>query len=419
MRKLQTVPLGTIVEGIRSGVSPVCEERLPHDGEFGVLTLAAITGGMYDSSKAKALAAEAVQDSWPRVQAGRILITRASGSKDLVGACVLPSFNDEQRIIPDTAWQLELREDAQVPTRWILEFLRSPQGRRAIEQIARGSSGIWKITKGSFDRVKLPVGPRHRMDQASAISTQYERVGRTIESVIAAKRERKRGLMQELLTGQRRFSGFASSGKWSPFPLGMLVRPVSRPVVWDDDATYRLVSIRRRNGGLFLREEKQGAEIKTKQLFTLRAGDFVLSRMQVVHGALAVVPPEFDGCHVSGMYMVLRPAEPERLSMSFLHYLSHLPLMYRNVLLSCHGVHIEKMTFDPTRFLKKKVTIPPTLAEQERIVEVLSAVDREISLLQAQREQFELQKRGLMQKLLSGEVEIPADEPEDRYARTG
>lgn len=55
--------------------------------------------------------------------------------------------------------------------------------------------------------------------------------------------------------------------------------------------------------------------------------------------------------------------------------------------------------------------IPPTLPEQQAIAEVLSAADREISLLQQNLEQERQKKKSLMQLLLSGLVRVNA--PED------
>jgi type I restriction enzyme S subunit len=71
-----------------------------------------------------------------------------------------------------------------------------------------------------------------------------------------------------------------------------------------------------------------------------------------------------------------------------------------------HGVHIEKMTFNLEDFLHEKITIPLAVEEQMKIVGVLSACDREIELLQKQLEALKEQKRGLMQKLLTGEVRV-------------
>ena len=64
------------------------------------------------------------------------------------------------------------------------------------------------------------------------------------------------------------------------------------------------------------------------------------------------------------------------------------------------------MTFNLEDFLHEKITIPPSLDEQAKIVGVLSTCDREIELLKKQLEALKEQKRGLMQKLLTGEVRV-------------
>jgi type I restriction enzyme S subunit len=46
----------------------------------------------------------------------------------------------------------------------------------------------------------------------------------------------------------------------------------------------------------------------------------------------------------------------------------------------------------------------PSIEEQKKIVAVLSEADREIELLQQQIDTLKEQKKGLMQKLLTGEI---------------
>lgn len=50
----------------------------------------------------------------------------------------------------------------------------------------------------------------------------------------------------------------------------------------------------------------------------------------------------------------------------------------------------------------------PDIHEQERIATALDVMDREISLLEAQRKQYQLYKSGLMNSLLSGELTVPS-----------
>jgi type I restriction enzyme S subunit len=55
----------------------------------------------------------------------------------------------------------------------------------------------------------------------------------------------------------------------------------------------------------------------------------------------------------------------------------------------------------------KKLHVPlPSLEEQIRIATVLSTCDREIELLKKKQGKLKEQKKGLMQKLLAGEVRV-------------
>ena len=48
------------------------------------------------------------------------------------------------------------------------------------------------------------------------------------------------------------------------------------------------------------------------------------------------------------------------------------------------------------------------LPEQQKIAEVLSLADDELNLLKKELEELKQQKKGLMQKLLTGEVRVMA-----------
>ena len=59
-----------------------------------------------------------------------------------------------------------------------------------------------------------------------------------------------------------------------------------------------------------------------------------------------------------------------------------------------------------TSNIKKHSIKLPTLAEQKKIAQVLSACDKEIELLKSKFQCLKTQKRGLMQRLLNGEVRV-------------
>ena len=52
------------------------------------------------------------------------------------------------------------------------------------------------------------------------------------------------------------------------------------------------------------------------------------------------------------------------------------------------------------------IPLPPTLAEQEKIAEVLSDMDAEIEKIKAKIEKYKYIKKGMMQKLLTGQLRL-------------
>lgn len=184
---------------------------------------------------------------------------------------------------------------------------------------------------------------------------------------------------------------------WSRGPLSEHLFEELRPVRMADDESYDLVTVKRSRGGVVLRERLKGKEIAVKSQFRLKAGDFLISKRQIVHGACGIVPPELDGAIVSNEYTVLR-ARPS-LSLEFLSCLSHSIYFQQTCFHSSIGVHVEKMIFKLEEWLKLDFNLPPA-REQGRIAEILATWDRSIETVEALIANAREQKAALMQALL-------------------
>lgn len=253
--------------------------------------------------------------------------------------------------------------------------------------------------------VAFPLPPSPEQRKIAAILGTWDRAINKSQALLTAKTERLAALRQQLLFGKKRFSQFGRV-RWPRVQLSEILKHIFRPVNWSPKEMFRLISIRRRCGGLFRREDLLGADYKTTDLHEIRTGDFLISKRQVVHGAWAMVTKEFSGCHVSKEYSILVNKAPDVLHMPFFDWLSHEQRMWHLAFLASDGVHREKLIFDSKDFLRHYIELPPTIEEQQRIVEVLDACDQEIRLLEAELEALKLQKRGLMQKLLTGDIRV-------------
>ena len=70
-----------------------------------------------------------------------------------------------------------------------------------------------------------------------------------------------------------------------------------------------------------------------------------------------------------------------------------------------HGQGSSQQNLSKGDITKFKIKLP-SLPEQQKIAEVLSLADDEINLLKNELEELKLQKKALMQKLLTGEVRV-------------
>jgi type I restriction enzyme S subunit len=274
--------------------------------------------------------------------------------------------------------------------------------------------GYWKNFAGSSrkdpnitskDVADFPIIVASLPEQRriSRVLSIWDEAIQKTQQLIEQLKQRNKGLKQQLLTGKKRLRGF--NEKWSESTYDKLLTQVKRPVEWNESALFRLISVRRRSGGVFSREALYGHQIKVKDLRTTHKGDFLFSKMQIVHGASALVTDEFDGDKISGSYIAVVARNSAILNMEFFNWYSQLPYFYHQTYISSYGVHIEKMTFDFESFLSLPISLP-SIKEQIAISDVLNEATNELKLYEQQLTTLQQQKKGLMQKLLSGEVRV-------------
>ncbi|WP_428064950.1 restriction endonuclease subunit S [Candidatus Avelusimicrobium facis] len=107
---------------------------------------------------------------------------------------------------------------------------------------------------------------------------------------------------------------------------------------------------------------------------------------------------------VSGLHTIaLRPIDATNLTPGFGRYLLKHPLVSKRLKAIAQGTKVFSISF--TLIQKLKVPFPP-LEEQRKIVEVLETWDKAIQLTRKLIEQKELQKKYLMQQLLTGRTRL-------------
>lgn len=289
-------------------------------------------------------------------------------------------------------------------------YLISEHSQEWLQSRAKKTSGQQNLTIALCKELPVPIPPITEQKKIAQIISSWSKAIEIAENLIQNSKTKKNALMQKLLTGKNRFSEF--SGTWEKIPLSKLISEVKRPVVWDDNTQYSLLSVKRRSEGIILREKLYGHQILTKNMSTVESGDFLISKMQVVHGAMALVSKKFHKHHISGSYICLRAKDPGKIDMEFFSWYCKQKIMYHKAFLCSYGVHIEKMTFDFPLFLHVEIEIPPSIKEQRMIVCALDAAENEVFIHQEKLALLKQEKKSLMQKLLTGKVRVRLKEQE-------
>jgi type I restriction enzyme S subunit len=111
---------------------------------------------------------------------------------------------------------------------------------------------------------------------------------------------------------------------------------------------------------------------------------------------------EYEGI-VSPAYTVCNPTPA--IDVDFAGYLFQMPSVIHKFRRYSQGMVSDTWTLRFDNFAAITVQIPG-LGEQKRIAAVLQTCDREIELLGQKRNALQRQKKGLMQRLLTGRVRV-------------
>lgn len=117
----------------------------------------------------------------------------------------------------------------------------------------------------------------------------------------------------------------------------------------------------------------------------------------------AVVMEDIDNGVYSYHIVRLRPKIP--LDIVFSAYMCQTDGFYKQAYSLCCGSG-QRYVLSQNDFRKIEVTIPSDIAEQKAIADILSTADDEIEKLQHKLDLLKLEKKGLMQQLLTGKIRV-------------
>lgn len=185
---------------------------------------------------------------------------------------------------------------------------------------------------------------------------------------------------------------------WTEVALGEVLELDLDAVVVDPSQTYEMVGVLSYGRGLFQKPPVAGSDTSYKTFYRLRLDQIVLSQLFGWEGAIAPVPQEFEGKFVSSQFPTFR-TKPN-VDFGFAKWILRSPVIWEQLKSSAKGMGDRRRTLSPEIFFAVRSTLPP-LAEQQRIVAHLDAIEQRLNRVQKLREESEKEVMGLVRLSLN------------------
>lgn len=261
-------------------------------------------------------------------------------------------------------------------------FLLKQNKQKLIEK-ASGSTFL-EISKSEFENLQLHLPPLPEQTRIAGCLSVWDEAIETLKKLIEAKKKLKKGLMQRLLSPENPLAGFEGV-EWKSVKLG----EVCEVKTGKKDANEN-----NENGIYpFFTCAKEPLRIN-EYSFEMEA--ILISGNGAGVGYSHYINGKFDAYQRTYILYNLK----EEINIFFLLY-----FIRKNLKQKIDGEKHDTATpYIKLGTLQTfELNLPP-LQTQQKIASILSKADEEIELLQKKLNNFEKQKKGLMQILLSGKV---------------
>lgn len=327
---------------------------------------------------------------------GDILINFVNGSASELGKSAVYRGQPENCIVSTNFFIVRLNNTVALPD-YVVIYLQSDFYRHWLSEVV-GFTGQGSFNQKELRRLSIPLPQVREQEAIATIFHTWDRGIRQLSDLISAKLCFKQGLMQHLLRGQRRFPGFTED--WKHVRIGGVACEISeRNPVGDSIPVLSCTKY----DGLVDSLEYFGRRVfseNTDNYKVVRRNDFAYATNHIEEGSIGLLK-HADAGLVSPMYTVFRTNGD--VNPDYLYRVLKTETL-RQVFASFTSASVNRRGSLRWKLFS---TIPldlPSIDEQSHINKAMAAFDLEVELLQKQLYALKQQKKGLMQKLLTGQL---------------
>ena len=379
-------PLGIIPESwkikklgeigkIYSGGTPDTDNPLYWNGEINWCTptdITALNGNKYIGNTITKITTEGLNNSSAKLLPPNSIIvcTRASIGKTVISKFNIATNQGFKNIVPNE----------NIDTHYLYYVVSNSETK--LLKLGSGSTFL-EVSKSDFENLKFAFPPIVEQVKIAQILSLWDNAIEKQKKLVEKLERKKRAVMQSIMTGKIRLFGFTK--KWGDTELGDLLDYIQPTPYLVRDTLY---------------DEKHPVPVLT-------AGKtFVLGYTNETDGVFVDLPVIIFDDFTTASKFVNFPFKAKSSAMKILKAKKNVNIKFvyeamKQIKYSIGGHErhwISKFSF---------ITIPlPGIEEQTAIAEVFTTADQEINSAKAKLNSLIIQKKGLMQQLLTGKTRV-------------
>jgi type I restriction enzyme S subunit len=269
---------------------------------------------------------------------------------------------------------------------------------KGLMKIANGSTFL-EVSKTDFDNFHIAVPPLGEQQKIASILSTWDKAIDNCKAIIDNLKVRNNGLTQQLLSGKMRVKGFDK--KWKVRVLSECLNFTPRPILKPSE-NYLSLGLRSHGKGIFHKTDFDPASIAMETMYEVKENDLIINITFAWEHAVAIVSKKDEGGLVSHRFPTYTFNSQNAIPDYFRHFILQKRVKFLLELISPGGAGRNRV-MSKKDFLKLEVKIPDVV-EQEAIANILDKATEQLKQYQQKLQTLKLQKKGLMQQLLTGKV---------------
>ncbi|QQM25385.1 restriction endonuclease subunit S [Elizabethkingia sp. M8] len=328
-------------------------------------------------------------DNYNPVQENDILICVRNGSKNLIGKNAL--INKENEGVAFGAFMSIYRSSF---NRFLFHWFDTNQYKEVVHKNLGAT--INSINGSDLRKFKVPFPSIKEQTKISSFLSKIDERIQTQSKIIEGLKKLKVATAKKIFSQEFRFKDDKGNdfSEWEEILLGEVMSIPEKTKAQNIDKN-KLLTVKLHLKGVLKNDNTDTLSFGATNYFIRKKGQFIYGKQNLFNGAFDIIPDEFDGFLSSGDVPTLE-INNSKINSSFLLYLMGRKEFYKPLEDFATGSGSKRIHEKTLLGIK----IPfPSLPEQTKIANFLSAIDSKIDIESQLLQKLEEQKKFLLQNM--------------------